>query len=77
MALKITNEHYELLKTEFNKIHNDTFYKEYQSKGLSDIRYCWDILWQSKAIRKLSLYDYLNDTNITSAVIKILKEANA
>jgi hypothetical protein len=50
---------------------NPEAYKKYQSGGLSDMRYNWDVLRASK-YPVTSLYSYLDDTNINSALAKIL-----
>ena len=49
---------------------NRNLWAKYKAKGLSKQRFCWDTLWASK-LNIQSLYSYLNDANITTALMKI------
>jgi hypothetical protein len=49
---------------------NENLWKTYKAKGLNRKRFVWDILWATR-LNLLHLYDYLNDDNITTALLRI------
>ena len=55
-----------------NAPNSCNLWKNYQAKGLTEKRFVWDLLWASK-VNTNAMYKYLNDDNITTALIKICK----
>lgn len=73
--MKIQPEHFEVLKSAI-KIHDTEFHRErYKAAGLSDRRYQWDVLRHAGCMPFVcdTLYKYLDDSHIESALRKILK----
>lgn len=71
--MKMKPEHYEQLRDSMIPIlhGNPTAWNEYKQKGLSKHRFCWDVLWATKPSSINQLYSYLDDANITTALMKI------
>lgn len=72
-TLKITDADYaDLSKALLNVVkQHPNAYSEYKSKGLTDMRYNWDIFRASK-FDIAPLYKYLNDNHINAALAAIL-----
>jgi hypothetical protein len=66
------SDHFEELKTAIETVihNNPDMYKSYIERGLSNMRYRWDLLWASK-FDVGKWYYYLNDTHIDTALRKI------
>lgn len=73
MALKINQADYDRLKAAIDKVTaaRPGMYNLYKQQGLSDMRYNWDVLRLS-GFDVCSLYHYLNDDHINSALKTIL-----
>jgi hypothetical protein len=70
--MKIRSTDYNKLKSKVNNLINAHPQIDV-NKGLSSMRYRWDIYHAAKAYDP-RLYDYLNDDNIDTALKSILKE---
>lgn len=72
--LKINDADYEALKAAVLAVveKNPKAYEQYRAQGLSDMRYNWDIL-RASGYPTTSLYGYLNDDHINSALADILE----
>lgn len=71
--MKITPEHYEVMREAIEPLINETERKSYEAAGLSQKRYRWD-LWRKAGLLKFTvgeLYQYLDDTHIDTALRKI------
>jgi hypothetical protein len=70
--MKMTDEHFQALQRACVPIllENQGMWKGYQKLGRSRKRFRWDILWASK-FNVNPLYDYLEDSNIDTALIAI------
>jgi hypothetical protein len=75
--MKMKPEHYTILEQAIRPVLNTYphIHEDYQLKGLSDMRYRWDLLYISKlkigdgvGTSGLPLYAYLNDTHIDTAL---------
>ena len=76
--MKMKPEHFTILKRAIHETMNSLplgTYSQYQTAGLSDRRYRWDLLYRSKikigdgiGIDGLPLYAYLNDGHIDTAL---------
>lgn len=73
MALKISPSDYLTLETALKAAveRNPGKYEAYKDAGLSDMRYNWDMV-RASGFNVCSLYHYLNDDHINSALAKIL-----
>ena len=74
--MKMTQEDFNTLKGFIQPLHTQERYQEYKSKGLTDMRYRWDLLWSSKPnwpnIHWLvDTFKELNDSHIDTALRKI------
>jgi hypothetical protein len=80
--MKIKDKDFEQLRDAMIPIltNNPEVWKEYKQKGLSKHQFCWDVFWATKpwdvpgATKPGSinhLHSYLNDANITTALMKI------
>jgi hypothetical protein len=71
--MKIKDKDFEQLRDAMIPIltNNPEVWKEYKQKGLSKHRFCWDVFWATKPGSINHLYSYLNDANITTALMKI------
>jgi hypothetical protein len=71
--MKMTSEDYENLKLEIIDTLNENpqMWAEYKKIGLSHKRYRWDLLWLS-GFDITSLYHYLNDDHIDTALRRLL-----
>lgn len=81
--LKITREHYALLETACRAVlaEKPDARAQYARAGLSQMRFRWDVLYASKingarGVLWISdtLYSYLNDDHIDSALRRIVGE---
>jgi len=75
--MKMKLEHYKELEAAVNKVLTDrpNLRKIYIHANATFSRFCWDVFWASGYNLK-TLYDYLNDSHINTAMAKILnKEA--
>lgn len=75
-GLKIKSEDYKRLEAALLAVvkkHPDA-YARYKKEGLSDMRYNWDV-FRASGFPMTSLYHYLNDEHINSALAKILKNS--
>jgi hypothetical protein len=73
--MKITAKHFEHLQSTIAK--HDTEYQRsrYAAAGLSTTRYQWDMVRHAGLMPWIcdTLYSYLNDTHIQTALNKIIK----
>jgi len=72
--MKMTTDDFKSLRDAITALltapeHRDVW-KNYKDKGLSKKRFCWDAMHASK-VSTQPLYRYLNDDNITTALMKI------
>ena len=82
--MKITNEHYEHIKTELSKLDHDTVLKHKESliknKDYKDLntRMVYDCARAAGLLRFTvdTLYKYVDDTHIKTALLKASKELN-
>ena len=76
--MKITDEHYNYLKAEITifTTSNSTLHKQYKQRGLSDKRYRWDLVRYANLTYFIcdTLYNYLNDDHIDTALKSIIKQ---
>jgi len=73
--MKIKPEHFAHLQATLAK-HDTEFHRSrYAAAGLSTTRYQWDIVRHANLMTWLcdTLYSYLNDTHIQTALNKIIK----
>ena len=73
--MKIKREDYDLLRQAvFGTLKKyPGIREEYRKQGLSDMRFRWDLLWRSN-LNFSSMYSYLNDDHIDTALRRIVKE---
>ena len=79
--MKITATHYKVLENGIKEKHTDMLanhtqdYTKYLAAGYSDKRIGWDLLHAAKLTPFVcdTLYKYLNDTHIDTAVLAIMK----
>jgi hypothetical protein len=71
--MKMTAEHFELLKRIVGPWVTPASKRVYKDAGLSKERYSWDMLWRSGFATGV-LYNYLNDKHIQTALFKIVGE---
>ena len=74
--MKITKTHYNVMKTACDKVikDNPNMKEEYSNKGLSPMRYRWDVWNMSSNMLPFTcntLYKYLDDTHIDTALRSI------
>ena len=71
--MKITKEDYKRLSDVLQPVlrARPDLYLKYKSEGFSDMRFNWDMMYVSK-FDTCSLYSYLNDTHINTALAKII-----
>jgi len=72
--MKIRPEHYDELKAALSVI-SPTVKARYRKEGLSDERYRWDCYWyvcDNGLFKPETLYNYLNDSHIDTALRNIL-----
>ena len=80
--MKIRKEHYTILENAIRKTHDnlllnhETHYKNYLNFGHSNKRVAWDLLNLANMTQFVcdTLYKYLNDTHIDTAVLDIWKK---
>jgi hypothetical protein len=75
--MKMTAEHFELLKRVVDPWVSPSSKQAYKDAGLSKERYSWDMLWRSGFDAKHLvgiLYGYLDDNHIQTALFKIVGE---
>lgn len=75
--MKMKQEHYDELKDSLLPAAAQLKTRaEYNDKGLSDTRYVWDVLWNSRFgndwDKMHMLHEYLNDNHIETALRSIL-----
>lgn len=81
MGLKIKQEHIDILRREITPFMNADTAQIYKDAGHGPLRYHWDALWSAnkrspevqQCIREI--YQYANDTHITSVLRMLAKEA--
>ncbi len=73
--MKIKPEHVEYIKRAILADSKAPLLSEYLSKGLSEKRWRWDLLWRAKISQWISdnIYPYANDDHIDTALKYILK----
>lgn len=84
--MKITSEHFEEMRNAiFEAYSKDSLYSEwqkYKDRRLTKTRFVWDALWGTKYLSKLDekgrsyingKLGYLNDSHITTALLKIFE----
>lgn len=80
--MKIQSEHFVTLASACNitLANHPEAREQYRAAGLSDTRFAWDVLRASRingvdGIRWIcdTLYEYLDDTHITTALLKIVR----
>lgn len=71
--MKMTTEDYEELKLAIIDTlnQNPNMRAEYVKRGLSSMRYRWDVLWLS-GVKITKYYTYLNDDHIDTALRRML-----
>lgn len=76
--MKMLKEHYEELAKVVKAQDTPENRKEYKRRQLSNMRYRWDCLWRAKQERFMTetLYQYLNDDHIDTALRKIVPDLN-
>ena len=78
--MKMKDDHFNYMKQQVNKVLNDNpdLYAQYKKAGLSDMRFNWDLLYRANLNKWIcdTLYDYLNDTHIDTAIRKITGKGN-
>lgn len=78
--LKMTDIHYEVLKSDFKALSEKKdmshIKDQYEKAGHTDLRFRWDMFWYLKNSAWVcrELYPYLTDDHIDSAIVKIFKE---
>lgn len=72
--MRMLPEHFEEIKVAVSALDTPAMRDRYLKAHQSDMRYRWDLLWQSKQTRFVSetLYQYLNDDHIDTALRKIV-----
>ena len=75
--MKMTAGDFDRLKTAISGVisQHPLARAEYRAKGLSDTRFAWDCLHASK-FDTVGLYHYLNDSHITTALLRIITKGN-
>ena len=73
--MKIKKEHLAYLRTEMAKHDGDFHRSRYIAAGLTTTRYQWDLLRHAVGMTWVcdTLYPYLNDTHIQSALNALVK----
>lgn len=73
--MKIKKSHYDQLAAIVHHKEHADMYQEYKSAGLSDIRFIWDSTYKYGANKFIcdTLYQYLDDSHITTALKRIYK----
>lgn len=74
MALKITGPDYEYLRKHILANSKAPTWPQYKAQGLSHKRWRWDLMYAAGLTRWTcdTLYKYLNDDHIDSALRRIL-----
>jgi hypothetical protein len=74
--MKIKPVDYSILYNRLSPYMSQKDYRYYERIGLTLTRYVWDVLHSAgnNIIQELHLYDYLNDTHITTALKRIYQE---
>jgi hypothetical protein len=76
--MKIKKEHYQFLKDKMKKIVDQypSAKSVYKKQGLSDMRYRWDVLHATNNNQFVcdTLYQYLNDNHIDTALKNIIAD---
>lgn len=80
--MKMRPEHFNAIRNAFLSVreNNPNIRDTYKKTGWSEVRCRWDLLWQVADNHILpigflsSLYTYLNDDNIDTALCKIVDE---
>ena len=72
--MKITKEHRAYIKTAICKVSGAPTLHSYTSRGLSEKRWMWDLLYMAKISPWLcdNIYPYANDEHISAALKSIL-----
>lgn len=73
--MKIKREDFEALRSAVEKILDvfPNLQDDYARAGLSQERFAWDLLWDSK-FDVSKFYNYLNDSHIQTALFRIIKD---
>ena len=73
--MKIKTEHLEHMRVAFVRFDTDFYRSRYAAAGLSTRRYQWDLVRASGLMPWLcdTLYSYLDDTHIQTALNKLVK----
>ena len=73
--MKMKPEHLAHIKASISKHDTDFHRSRYQAAGLSTKRYQWDLTYQAELTPWIcdTLYDYLDDQHIQTALNKIVK----
>lgn len=80
--MKIKPEHFEKLVSGLAQIKPEIAIPEYKAKNLSEARWKWDAFWASKidgnsnAWQCKTLYPYLNDTHLETALNAAFRKLN-
>lgn len=76
--MKMTTEHYADVRLAMRRIldANPTIREQAAEKGFTERRLAWD-LFHATRYNTRELYAYLNDANIETALIKILREGRS
>ena len=77
--MKIKHEHYYYLEKSIYSYCNDNkttlydLWQQYKTKGLTEMRFRWDLTYAAKLTPWIcdNLYSYLNDNHIDTALRKI------
>jgi hypothetical protein len=72
--MKITREHFQILESAIKPLDTEERRESYRKGGASDTRYRFDLLWTSKLEVWVyeTLYKYVNDTHIETALKRII-----
>lgn len=77
--MKMKPEHYEHIAQAVKKDDNDFHRSRYARAGLSDTRYRWDLVRHVGLMPWIcdTLYQYLNDSHIETALKRIISSLDA
>ena len=73
--MKIQAAHFAHIQTVVSTLDTAELRKEYREAGLSDKRYRWDLTYKANLTQYIcdTLYPYLNDTHIDTALRSMVK----
>lgn len=74
--MKMKPEHFEYLRAAIGAFDSEQARAEYRAKGLTLKRYQWDLTYMARLTPFIceSLYPYLNDTHVQTALNRIVPE---